>query len=992
MTTDLIKNTGIQFISIPLKINDEDIRSVVGAFTEEIEGNDIDNDLYSLIPPYHWKEEDLYIKSDSINVEAYDSFGNLNPENIKRDYIKAIDEEKIYKVRGTEAMEVCLNHWIPLPFFRIKRDPLNPFHQGPENWCRANLQECFNEDTGKTHVLTLAIDTTVENIESGEQYMRPRDIDANDSGSERFKCVLDPKHAEFFFSGDMLLDWMHTLYWSSEIKQNSNDKLRFLAVYHVFLQLLHKVEAFPEIELLAGENSIDIGLTLDIGNSRTCGLIHEKNRPYDNGPFDFTNARKLRIRNLSKPHLLCDEPFEMQVAFADESFGGKIDEVHNWPSLVRVGPEAVELTSIFESEDSQATMSSPKRYLWDKQPVKSPWIKVGKGERFGNFKNVDIRKYALYGIASQVTSDGKRVKNDHEGGAVESRFSRSSLMMFAIYEILLQALAQINSHELRKELGNSTYRRVLKDVVLTCPTAMTDQEQYELRNAAKEAVELIKTTVGEDLKIEDIAVHPDLPSLDPLSSELNPWKYDEATCSQLAYLYGEIVHKYNGQKELFFSIKGKLREDENARKASSINMASIDIGGGTTDLMICNYSYDASANVPVITPKPLFWEGFNVAGDDIIKRLIEFIFIPGIHDQIINEGGKAPNSVLNELFGPDIGGQTATERIYRKQLANQVASSFAYEAMKFVIANPNNSDVITLDNVFENHPKPLSSLLGYVNKKIAKETGLDVFDICKVSFSLNSLQINHGISDVINPVMDQLSYLIAQFDCDIILLSGRPSRIPVISDLLSSSLRFSPDKIVKLGDYRFGHWYPFSDPNGFVNDPKSTVCVGALIAFLNSSGNLPNLQLNLSELNKVESTAKYIGVIDRNGEKIIDEDIIFSPVKSEGDFSFYGQPVSIGMRQLDSEDWISSALYVFDFKNEEKKANFLRQGYVYPISVTIRRNGHKGEFIDLSEIQLVDKNKIPVEDHFFNFGFQTSISGEVHWKDSGSFIVKIEDR
>src|SRR5690606_18510639 len=147
--------------------------------------------------------------------------------------------------------------------------------------------------------------------------------------------------------------------------------------------LLNSIDAFPEIGLLTGqseERPIEVGLTLDIGNSRTCGLLVEKSRPFESQPFDFTSARKLQIRNLSAPNKVYDEPFEMQVAFAQEKFGNSAsdlyDNVFSWPSLVRVGTEAVELTSFFESEDSQATISSPKRYLWDKKPVKIPWIKV----------------------------------------------------------------------------------------------------------------------------------------------------------------------------------------------------------------------------------------------------------------------------------------------------------------------------------------------------------------------------------------------------------------------------------------------------------------------------------------------------------------------------------------------------------------------------------------------------------------------------------------
>jgi hypothetical protein len=222
-----------------------------------------------------------------------------------------------------------------------------------------------------------------------------------------------------------------------------------------------------------------------------------------------------------------------------------------------------------------------------------PWIKVDRDSRLGYHENVHIRKNALYGIAEHITSEGKFIKGNQSDvffAATESRYSRSSIMLFALYEIFLHAINQINDHEFRRDLGNSTYRRILKDIVITCPTAMTVQEQHVLRKFANEAIELIYKSMDGiiDFRNVKIEVVPSLPSLDIDDQENNPWKFDEATCSQLAYIYGEIVRKYKSEHRLFFDIHGKYRDDG---KNKSINIGSIDIGGGTTDLMICNYVY-----------------------------------------------------------------------------------------------------------------------------------------------------------------------------------------------------------------------------------------------------------------------------------------------------------------------------------------------------------------------------------------------------------------
>lgn len=997
-STDLIINSGIQYIHIPVNFSEERINKVRRRFADKEIPQDDGGPLYRLMEVYHWEEEDMLIDKDSINEEAYSHFGELNPEAINSSYVEEVEETKSYSVSGKEALVVCERHWVPLPYFRVRGDIDKPFHYGPENWCRMNIQPQKNEKLGTTHVLVLAFDTSAEEDDSPEYY-KPKFRDATDNGNERFKCVFEKRHALSFFTSSKLWNWMYYLYELDEDRANRNKHmLKHVATYYALLELLKSTDLLPEVGLLSGEKDekpIEVALTIDIGNSRTCGLLCEKSRPFELQPFDFTSARRLQIRNLSEPHKVCEEPFEMQVAFSEENFGIAakeiIDDAFDWPSLVRVGPEAIGLTSYFESEDSQATISSPKRYLWDKSPVKIPWIKVDSERRVGYHKNVHIKEKALYGIALYLTDSGRRIKNPGlELGARDSRYSRSSIMMFAVYEILLHAINQINSPEFRRDQGNSTYRRVLKDVIITCPTAMTVQEQYVLRKSVKDAIELIYITMEDKLDFSglQIEVHPELPSLDLSEQDDNPWKKDEAMASQLAFLYGELIHKYASKVDIFFNLHGKFRQDENKK---SVNIASIDIGGGTTDLMICNYTYDAESPVPFLTPKPIFWEGFSLAGDDIVKRIIEIVIIPTIKNDIEEKGGLNVVSVINELFGENIGGKTAIEKIYRKQFANMVAATVVYKIFNYLIKPGENDHAFKIKDVFKEFEEPKNRLIEYINKKIRNQSDLSDYDIREVDIQIDVHQINEGIQDILNEVLKQLSFLVAHFDCDLLLLSGRPSRLPVITSILNSTLNFSADRIVNLGNYRFGNWYPFADSTGYVDDPKSTVSVGALIAYLNDISRLPGMRFDFKHMNKIKSTANYIGLIhyDKGLGSIKDEDLIFAPNKQQGAFKFYGEPIAIGMRQLKSESWVATSLYLFDFKDEESRKRVTKE-YKFPYKLQFDKVQSHGEFIDKGDLEVYDSEGGLIDQYNFNFSLHTSNYFQLHWKDSGSFITPIE--
>ena len=990
MNVDLIKNTGIQFISVPCRLSEDMIKKVSCVFFDEVETNDSssDDDVYSLKQPLYHEESDIYLRRETINQEAFDTYGEWVQERTNLDHAVHVDEDLVYTISGKESLELYEGDWCPIPFYHIKSNPRDKFHHGPESWARVLLEKTeLNSQyykEGYNYCITLAIDTKTEELSGNSVYKRPREIDAQDNGNERFRLTSEFSFIEKFYSNNVIDDWCWEVFTDAGKHLSYESGMRYTALHVSFLNLLSELGVLPEVRFLAGENELECSLTLDIGNSRTCGIIIEKNSPSDFSPFSFNNARRLQIRNLQKPSLLDDQPFEMQLAFKEELFGLEEKGFFKWPSLVRLGKEAVELTAENSSASSLSSMSSPKRYLWDKSGSKLPWMKITKKSKYDDPDSEGIRKYALYGFANRLNDQGKYIKNN-VGSISQSSYSRSSLMMFSIYEVLLHAISQINSFEFRKEQGNTHFRRVLKDIVLTCPTAMTEQEQYDLRKAALDAKDLIQETLGNDIKLNDIRVSPKLPKLNNIEEEPF-WKYDEATCSQLAYLYGEIVHKFKGRTNLFFELNGRFHNDADSNK--TVNVASIDIGGGTTDLMITNYSNDKNASTSVISPDPLFWEGFNIAGDDIVKRIVETIFIPSIEGYLKDIKAYRPSDALNIVFGAQKG--SASNKIYSRQIANQIATSFAYEAME--VAKGSQLVKVKLNEVFDKHNPPSEALVDHINNIINVECNLSSFNLLDVEFTLDPKYINKAVRSVIEIIFNQLTFLLSKFNADIILLSGRPSSLPVVNQVLIESFRVNPGKVIRMGDYRFGSWYPFSTPSGYLSDPKSTVCVGALIAHLNEQGRLPGMQIDMANLGKIGSTAKYIGIIRQSSGLIENKDLLLTPSEKEGEYFFYGQPINIGMRQVNSEKWTVSPIYMFDFKESTDKEKFLDKRYAYPLRVVVCRQESRGEFLDTKNIQISDAEGNPVEFKYFDFKFQTYSFSSSYWKDSGVFVVNIESK
>ena len=140
-----------------------------------------------------------------------------------------------------------------------------------------------------------------------------------------------------------------------------------------FLRLLDG--AAPEVTLHASADAeaVPVDLVLDIGNSRTCGVLFERG--------DFTRVMMLELRDLTQPWLTYRKSFDMRCVFRKADFGNDIvvggHRLFEWRSLMRVGDEARSLVyrSLEEGGMAQRTTnySSPKRYLWDNKPFDGKW-------------------------------------------------------------------------------------------------------------------------------------------------------------------------------------------------------------------------------------------------------------------------------------------------------------------------------------------------------------------------------------------------------------------------------------------------------------------------------------------------------------------------------------------------------------------------------------------------------------------------------------------
>jgi hypothetical protein len=1030
----LIANTGVQFIDFTIDLSEESDAIKVRTLLAEIE-KDLGNGEkeFELEFPYHFESQDIYIVENEINKEAIDSeTGFIDEEKIRAEFIREIDEDFIFTIRSRDSINLFEDTWLPIPYFRQKTS--GTFHFGPLTWARVYISKIpeREKDGKQTHKVVLAIDTTCSDGSTelnSKSYTVPNLIDADGSA---FRCqsskvdiynycaaVNKTEEDEIYEEDYWVLNWLEKTYKSlcnaKNIRKNEKNYY-YVGLYLNFIEVLNKTGDLPVLTLHeSAKEPLEVDLILDIGNNRTCGILFQSTNIDQS--FNFSKAMPLELRDLSYPNKTYSDPFDMTLAFVEAEFG-RADfynsgnpNAFTWPSIIRIGSEAKRLmTIVANGQMSNTAMSSPKRYLWDNKPSKYPWEFITENKISTSLRpKPAINKF----LTEYFTDDGSFIPaaNSKKGEhlvALTSNYSRSSLMTFVMIELILHSISFINSYKFRHNKGDELLPRKLRRIVLTCPTAMTIEEKVTLRLRAQNAVlalkncfssmliDQIEVYLPEDASsevnnanfdiTEGLQIIPNPRDISKPDKQKSDWGYDEATCVQLAFVYGEIFSRFNGNANLFFQLNGKKRKNMHFDNASTITVASVDIGGGTTDLMICAYQNDPDSQVASLVPQPLFWDGFNFAGDDIIKRIIERLVIPPIGKYAKLKDGKEVHKTLKLLLGTETVNTTAKDIGFRKQFSNQIAIPIAYYFMTHATQNLQTSNV-SWSEIFSDI-SPNAELIDFINNEFRLKAQTKDFDIRETKWDVDTNAINLVVQDILEKMIGELSTIISQYQCDFLLLAGRPTTLPIVEEMFLRYLPVWPGRIVKLGNYRIGEWYPFHDGLGRIKDPKTCVVVGATISLMSKLGRLDGFRIDPQYLkSRIVSTANYIGKYDKDTATIDSDFTYLTPQKSTCIIKFEG-PTQIGFKQMKGSDWTASPLYRLCFASAESAANL---SHKLPLMIEINRdfdvNKEKLEY----EANIVDNNNQPVSSKEIAMVLQSLVDESGYWMDTGKFDLPIFD-
>lgn len=1057
----LIANSGIQFISREITFNPSSRPIIDGGkpldyyFIEKQETDEITGEeeiLFDFLCPsnngYVPLKELFASQEDDQQLEVLPSGGVRISESglpfIKKDADMCLystyqsTANGVFHIPTLESMHVnkaatslervpiyklFLDKWLPFPLFEEHVNGISK--SGPNGWCRVKIELLEESRDGKnSYRITWALDTDLSEDLLEEERVQ---FEINEKSTKKFSlCNVADKLMGFLFSEkeeNGFSSYAEYIIGLIDLNNNADilQKIKYLAYYIYFVNFIRLTDNL-EIEVHHRPNkAIDVDLVLDIGNSRTCGVLFEKG--------EIAQGKMLQLRDLTRPWVTYEDSFDMRVVLRKADFGSDIrssdDSLFAWNSILRIGEEAKHLiysVRLSEGKDELTTnYSSPKRYLWDDKEFNGNWDFLITKE-----DSTSVRASASIYI-KELTSwfdNYGYYTNKKDPSKTGRKYSRGSLMTFVFIEIFQQAFMYINSIGYRNHYGSIDCPRRIRKIIVTAPTAMPNKEQITLRKSAVDAHSVLNKIHA---YWKNTMVIPDIDNIKTKSlydiDSKKEWCYDEATASHFVYLYSEIIQKYNGDIGKFIESKGHVRPEsvEKGYDKKSLTLASIDIGAGTTDIMICSYQYSGEGSCR-LKPVPLFWDSFYLAGDDIVKNIIKKIVINSndnqgemvgsisnvlrkrlqkmnnedigklpivektaafelLYDNIIRSVGKEErelhintlaSNMIENYFGVDAAGMNYIDKICRLDFNTQISVPIAQFFMEQLrLKRP--SKTFSYDEIFSDN-KPTDYLLEHFEKHFG-------FSIKDVEWRFDPDEIALIVSKTLETLMRHLSIILNAYHIDALILAGRPASLDAVTDLFIKYYPVSPDRLVRLSQYHVGKWYPLATDKGYFVDQKSVVAVGAMVAHLASTDGFPGLSVDLESLAKeMHSTSNYMGIYNPDTFQI--KNVFLSPSVNHVQVTIDNFPAFIGCKQLNVPEYHSRP--TFAIYNKSK---------INPLKITLSRDyGENRELLKVEDVTDSKNNTLPnssielVSQSIAEIDTGTSHSEKTtFWLDNGAF-------
>jgi len=703
----------------------------------------------------------------------------------------------------------------------------------------------------------------------------------------------------------------------------------------------------------AGDQPVDVDLIVDLGNTRTIALLLE-----DHGvgalAVDFS-ARAHAVRFLPRQlsfgsrdarenvdeysiidswvlvHRACFANLEPPAStvklrnFTAKSHNDEIkvrmlDQRFVALSPVLVGGgrapsgAAKTLARAVLADDQQAPrfyLSSPKRYAWDDTSmgtVDQYWEQIPNEHDAdaGQFRPLDglIRTFMHPDGAEfdlPLSTLQSELVQPLDNSSIPAKYPRRDTICWFALSILEAAQRQMNAPEFLDGKPRPKVVRRLRNVRVTYPSGWAGEEREAYLAQWRRATQLYAQAHCEN----------PLPRAEGGSAPmLVARNIDEAVSSQLPILHAELRNLGHDATN-WFDLYGPQ---------GHVTVMNIDIGGGTTDIAVIRYEQASPSGRSVaLAPQLLYKDGFTVAGDMLVKRLIETVVIPAwigskggvpfignreareivtklltsAHENPVNNlpGTMArlgrivrlalvplANTILQRLSLAEREGTAAIHPIRIDEVADGTAirelNSIALQLIMRHCETSGWGKVKPAEIKRYRHPSNFRPWFESIWGRPDNWGELPFRPDAEINISV--ARLNACVTEVFGSMIADLADVVAEFECNLVISSGKPSELPQIRRLISRELPLPAQRILQVKDYAVGSGYPadFVD-SGRIRDAKTVTVAGAALFQDVLNGNTSGFRLTEPAHDETAATYNW-GLLNPNRDPVaFQNDLLF---------------------------------------------------------------------------------------------------------------------
>jgi len=652
-------------------------------------------------------------------------------------------------------------------------------------------------------------------------------------------------------------------------------------------------------------------------------------------------------------------------------------------SPVVLGDEARDILATINLKDGgNYTLSSPKRYAWDRDPVGKDgvacWTMVlnrwnpearsirrlpQMGGSLFRFLPLDGRPWEISAPPNEETDQARRPRPRPE----QSSYPRGDAMIWAALSILELAYRQITSEEWSS--GNQGFiPRRLRRVLVTFPSGWSEPEKNAYRARWQRAIDVF--TLSRLLSRRPVSDGGDKPEL--------VMDLDEAVASQLPFVYSEI-RRLGDIGENWIELVGRCKEQGSS---VSVRLMTVDIGGGTTDVAIVEYADLLQGEGVNLDAGLLFRDSVSTAGDAIVKEIIERVLLPAIGNRYHDDEVKSEH-FQNFFFSHDTSDELKAKwsRITKLVLV-PIVRQWLQDLAKGTYGDPDTGVGWSPDRILGSEGCLVDvGALAELNQ-FARESpvGEDVLQDSEPIEYQPDL-VAECVKQVLTPVIQSLAKYVCAFDVDLVTLSGKPSELPQVRQMLEELLPIGCYRIIQAKNFMAGDWYPMSSDNR-ISDAKTVTAVGAALYQAVRNGKIDHWKINSN--NRQSNRENYWCAMPARGRARVRREPYLTPGCEEATVEIM-VGTGIGRKLLPS---VAKPEQVYRLRWTEQGKP--KDGAVNEtLRVTLRR---KPPLIEgqIEELQLVNvesvdgTRQIRLEDVELQL---CTLEDEEFWLDSGKFEV-----